>query len=339
MGEQVKIKTYFCQMVTNRLEMMQANIERAYPYFDQFIIVDGGSTDGTVEWLKEQEKVDLVEFKWCDNFPLSRNQYINRVGELREPNEISLCCVADDDEFYSHFLMEHIKDVGQQLHGHNLNQLAIRCRSVSIDREGNRVWESLDDYWKALIFLWEEGLCYADTQLHEVLAPPSGMRQTRCDALEDTERETLYEHIKQENVIWPRGMRNFYTFGGGPNLGEKQAHWRPFREMLARAGDFENWTEVEAYLEAGNITQELKDWFVKHRLEGTSPADHGIEHDARQDAYDGASEIRECFLTYFVWFHPEELPEELLEKDKNYKDYATEARKINGPDTVVGTKE
>ena len=339
MSEQTKIKTYFCQMVTNRLEMMKANIERAYPYFDQFVIIDGGSTDGSVEWLKEQEKVDLVEFKWCDNFPLSRNQYLNRVGELRESDEISLCCVHDDDEFYSEYLMKNLNGIASQMIQNNINQFAIRCRSVSIDRDMNRVWESLDDFWKPLIFLWEEGIHYADTILHESLMPPSGQRQVRAQDFVDTDHEMTYEHIKKENVIWPRGMRNFYTFGGGPNLGEKQAHWRPFREMLARAGDFENWTAVEAYLEAGNIAQELKDWFIKHRLEGTSTEEHGIEHDARQDAYDGASEIRECFLTYFVWFHPEELPEELLEKDKNYKDYATEARKINGPDTVVGVKE
>lgn len=336
MNDQLNIKTYFCQMVTNRLDMMKANIERAYPFFDKFVIVDGGSTDGTVEWLKEQDKVELVEFKWCDNFPLSRNQYLNKVGELREEGEISLCCVADDDEFYSLFLMEHLEDFAHQLLQNNLNQLAIRCRSVSIDREGNRVWESLDNFWKPLVFFWEPEIHYADTRLHETLIPQSGTRQTRANDYADTDSEILYEHIKQENVIWPRGMRNFYTFGGGPNLGTNQVLWLPFREMLRRAGDFENWTAVEKYLSEGNITQEIKDWMIKYRLEGTSTANHGIEHTGRQDEYDGSSEIRECFLTYFVWFHPEELPKEIIDKDKEFKDYAHEAEKIHGTDAVVG---
>jgi len=57
------------------------------------------------------------------------------------------------------------------------------------------------------------------------------------------------------------------------------------------------------------------------------------------DKYDGSSEIRECFLTYFVWYHPEEIPQELLEHDKSYKDYAHEAQKIHGPDVVVGARD
>jgi glycosyltransferase involved in cell wall biosynthesis len=326
-------------MATNRLEMARANIERAYPYFDQFVFIDGGSTDGSVEWLKEQEKVELVEFRWCDNFPKSRNQYLIKVGELREPDETSICCVADDDEFYSEYLMKNVKALAQEMLNNKANQIALRCRSVSVNREMERVWESLDDYWKPLVFLYEPGLHYADTMLHEQLVPPTGLRIIRAQDFADTDREILYEHIKQENVIWPRGMRNFYTFGGGPNLGENQPLWRPFREVLARAGDFENWTAVEAYLERGNVIQELKDWFIKYRLEGIPPAECGTEHEGRYDAYDGASEIRECFLTYFVWYHPEELPDELLERDKKYKDYAHEARKNKGPDTVVGVSK
>jgi len=330
----MKMKTYFCQMVVNRLEMMRFNLEHAFPYFDHFVIVDGGSTDGSVEWLKEQPKVSLVEFKWCDNFPKSRNQYLIRVGELREPDEVSLCCVADDDEFYSEYLMQNIHNAGALMLSQGANQMAIRCRSVSLGRDNSRVWENLDNFWKPLIFFWEPGIHYADSVLHETLIPPSGVRPMQVEDAANTNQEVLYEHIKRENIIWPRGFRNFYTFGGGPNLGENQALWRPFRALLAEIGSFENWIAVEEYLVKGNVDQRLKDWFIKYRLDGTS--EYGIEHEGRKVPYDGASEVREAFLTYFVWYHPEELPKELLETDRAYKDYATEAKKIHGDDVKIG---
>lgn len=332
----MELKTYYCQIVTNRLEMMRFNLERAFNYFDQFIIIDGGSTDGSIEWLEQQDKVDLIHFKWCDDFPKSRNQYLKRVGELRKEEEISICCIADDDEFYSKFLMKNIKTIGSQLLENNLNEFAIRCRSVTINNEKERVWESLDNFWKPLIVIWEPGINYADTKVHEILVYPTGQRQARGQDFADTDKETLYEHIKKENAIWPRGMRNFYTFGGGPNLGLRQPLWKPFRKLLTAAGDFENWIAVEEYLKKGNITQELKNWMIKYRLEGTPIDQYTIDHEGCKDVYDGASEIRECFLTYFIWYHPEELPVELLEKDKAYKDYRCEAKKIHGNTVKIG---
>jgi len=50
------------------------------------------------------------------------------------------------------------------------------------------------------------------------------------------------------------------------------------------------------YLVAGNINTELKDWIIRNR---------------NDTGYDGSSEQREWFKTYFRLFHPEEEPEEL----------------------------
>ena len=314
----MEVKTYYCQMVTDRIETMVPNLERAFPYFDQFIIVDGGSTDGTIEWLEQQPKVDLVHFKWCDDFPKSRNQYLKRLAEIRSPDEISICCVADDDEFYSDFLMKNMKLILRQTLGGGYNQLAIRCRSVTVNKDGNRVTESLDEFWKPLIFVWEPGLHYADTTLHETLVPPSGMRQTRANDFADTDQELLYEHTKREGIIWPRGLRNFYICGGGTNLQDKQPLWHPFRELISKYVEFESWIDIEEYFRKGNIAQEIKDWFIEHRKDGLP------SYDAK------FTEIREGFLTYFIWYHPEELPSELIEQDKAYMNYPAEIKRIHG---------
>ncbi len=305
---------------------MQPNLERAFPYFDQFVIVDGGSTDGSVEWLEEQEKVDLVHFKWCDDFPKSRNQYFNRVAELRESDEISVCCVADDDEFYSEFLMQSIGQIAKQLVETGNTSLAVRCRVVTLDREWNRVEERLSDFWKPLIFVWEPGIHYEDPGhvVHETLIFPSGQKEARVNDYADSAQEIVYEHIKRENLVWVRGIRNFYTCGGGHNLREKNSLWLPFRELINKHVEFENWLDVEQYFRVGNIDQEIKDWFIDNRK-------HGLP------SYDSQyTEVREGFLTYFLWFHPEELPKYLIEEDKDYMDYVAEAQKIHGPEVKVG---
>lgn len=325
-GYKMSIKTYFCQMVTNRIDTMLPNLERAFPYFDQFVIVDGGSTDGSVEWLRDQPKVDLVEFKWCDDFPKSRNQYFKRIGELREEDEISICCVADDDEFFSDFLMKNIKQLAQEIVTLRYNTMSVRCRVVTLAHNWNRIEERLSDFWKPLIFVWEPGIHYEDPGhvVHETLIIPSGNREVKANDFADTDREIVYEHVKREGINWVRGIRNFYTCGGGHNLKDGQPLWRPFREMLSRHVDFETWPEVEKYFEKGNIAQEIKDWFVKYRK-------HGLP------SYDSQyTEVREGFLTYFIWHHPEELPGELLEEDKDYMDYEAEAKRIHGDDVKLG---
>ncbi len=316
----MKIETYYCQMVTDRIETMKPNLERAFPYFDRFVIVDGGSTDGTVEWLEQQPKVEIVHFKWCDDFPKSRNQYFKRIGEIRDPDEISVCCVADDDEFYSEFLMKNIDIIVKELVDSGSNQLALRCRSVTLDKDWNRISETLDDFWKPLIFVWEPGMLYEDPGhvVHETLIVPSGQRQLRANDFADTGKEVLYEHIKKEGINWVRGIRNFYTCGGGHNMKDTQPLWQPFREMISKHVEFDNWLDVEAYFRKGNIAQEIKDWFIAHRLDGLPSYDQEF------------TEIREGFLTYFIWYNPQELPKELLEQDKHYMDYEAEVKKIHG---------
>lgn len=41
--------------------------------FDEIHVTDTGSTDGTLEWLKEQAGVHLHHFKWVDDFSAARN--------------------------------------------------------------------------------------------------------------------------------------------------------------------------------------------------------------------------------------------------------------------------
>ena len=101
---------------------------------------------------------------------------------------------------------------------------------------------------------------------------------------------------------------------------DDQPLWRPFREMISKHVEFDNWLDVEAYFRKGNIAQEIKDWFIEHRLDGLPSYAQEF------------TELREGFLTYFIWYNPDELPKELIEQDKHYMDYEAEIKKIHGED-------
>ena len=80
------------------------------------------------------------------------------------------------------------------------------------------------------------------------------------------------------------------------NAGESQKLWRPFRELVKSITGIDDWNSFNNYMVEGKIDQRLKDEMVKFRLE---------------TGYDGSSEWREIYKTYFMIYHPEEMPEEL----------------------------
>lgn len=304
------MKLYYCMMGYNRLNEIEYfnTVGRLLPYVDQFIYVDGScGKDGTERWLMEEypdAPIVVIHSEWSDDFPGQRTNYLNLVGELREKDEDSWVIVNDTDEVFSELLAKNIRKIIESA-SKSTDMLLIRCKSVTIDNNGERVYENMDDFYKPLVFKYYPGMIYwgdrsqvtgGKTALHESLQC-DGRFVWRPKKLSGND-DLHYEHIKLENIIWERGLRNFIVFGGGPNLGEKQPLWVPFRKMLAKAMGTEEYTSYDAiqYFKAGNITQELKDWMIAHRHE---------------DGYDGASEVRECYKTYFKLYHPDQMPDEL----------------------------
>lgn len=311
----MNIRLYYCMIVQDRLKTMSENLSRALPYVDRAIVVDGGSKDGSLQWMSQFPEIDVVNFPWCDNFVRSRNQYLQRIEELRAPDEISVYVKTDDDEFYSQFLLENLRPLVQEMLSANINQVRIRVKDVVLDRNGQRVSEELVNWYKPLITIFEPGTRYVG-QVHETLQIPSGVRAIDLD---DQNGQVIYEHRKRELITWPRGLRNFFIAGGGILYqDDKPQLWKDFRALIAKYGDFKTYHDFEDYLEKGNIAQEIKDWFIAYRLYGLP------SYDAKY------TEIREGFLTYFLWFHPEELPKELVEQDSSYMDYAAAIKRVHG---------
>ena len=312
----MKLKLYGCFMTYNRMDELKKlqTVHRIIPYIDQLIMIDGScGTDGTSEWILKEfpdKSIMIVNSRWSDDFPGQRTQYLNLVGELREPTEESWCCVFDTDEVYSELLAKNIRAIIERAIQDGRTMVQIRSRSITINSNGDRIWENMDDFYKPLIFKYYKGMQYwgdrseitdNKTALHEALQL-DGKFVWKPIRLDD-KGKLYYEHIKNEDIIWERGFRNLIVMGGGPNLGNKQPLWKPLRDLLADIMQTQDYTsyDVLEYCRKGNIDHRLKDWMIEHRNE---------------NGYDGASEVREAFLCYFILYHPEEMPNNLIEEYK-----------------------
>lgn len=271
----------FCQMGQNRLIESKHCVERYLPYVDRLILIDGGSQDDSIfyfrNWAIEEPKLEFYLHPWTDNFSAQRNNYLSRVQDN------TWCLVSDPDEWFEDDLLKNLKNIVATAEANKKDMVGFNCRSVSL-KGSKRVYESLDNYWKRLLFKK-----YPDTKYvgnpHESLA-------NHPHRIMDT--DFIYEHIKQENIIWHRGARNMFCGGGGPNLGNSNPRWVTLRAMCTQIG-IQNWHQFDQYLIKGNINKEVRDLIISFK---------------DVNGFDGSSEHRELYKLYFRIYHPEQEPDE-----------------------------
>jgi len=272
-------------MTQNRLLETKHCVDLVEPYVDDIVVVDGGSTDDSLFYLRNRDGVNMYIHPWEDNFPAQRNNYLRRARELIG-NDDFWVLVSDPDEWFERSTLAVLYDLQDEAENRGCNLVTFKCRSVTLKGD-RRVWENEDEYWKGLFFRYRDGLQYVGNP-HETLQMPGGLKPMRTPY--------MYEHVKQENVIWHRGCRNMYIGGGGPNLGNRNKMWLELKELVwSIYGTHLTWQGFEKEMLRGNIHPDIKAWLVRAK---------------DQEGYDGSSEMRESYKLYFRIYHPEEEPEE-----------------------------
>lgn len=69
-----------CMIVKNEESFISDCIKSIRPISDDIHIVDTGSTDATMDMIREFPSINLREFKWCDDFSAARNESIRLAG-------------------------------------------------------------------------------------------------------------------------------------------------------------------------------------------------------------------------------------------------------------------
>ena len=283
MTKQPYIKVTLCMVSFNRLEESKIWVRRHCSHVDRTIVIDGGSTDGSIEFFNSKECQDLgVEcyvHPWVDNPPEQRNRYLDLVKD-------GWVLVLDCDELLDTSAIYRVRYIAKEAEDKGCDGVAFLAHDIQTDLDGG-IYDNLSNYYNRIFFKSCPGMKYIG-HTHVALCRP-GMRD-RC-----MKTESQYFHIKPWADQFIRACRNYWTTCAVANNRNDDPEWIRFKKLTSDAG-FTYFYQFLEYMRNGKISDVFKDWFIMHKDD-----DH--------------SEARSWFISYFHFLHPEENLGKLGNKD------------------------
>ena len=103
---------YLCGVTQNKKDKLQELVKDVHNHFDGLIFVDGGSTDGTVEYLNTiKGKGKIIHRSWSNDFDFQNNEIL-RQGPLKVGDWFLL---RDDEERLNPNFTKNIKSFVEDL--------------------------------------------------------------------------------------------------------------------------------------------------------------------------------------------------------------------------------
>lgn len=290
------IKIVYCMNFYNeRIPQVLNCLERALPYVDRVVLVYDQTVDPDVDLTaisialidlgfsqQDVSKIEYIYRKWDDHFSRQRNAYLG--FDPPHINEGEWVIVSDPDELFCEEFLKDMHMIFEDAEKAGINQLGINSHDVTTQLDG-KVETVVSDWFKQLIFKFEEGVRYVGC-VHETLLPGvTGWRPGNLD------KRYFYEHIKSMLEIKERGARNVFCGGGGNNVKDKNPMYVEWHKISDRIGIGADWPRMREYMREGCIDDELKRLIIDHR---------------NDSGWDYQNESRDPFIWYKA-LHPLEL--------------------------------
>ena len=294
----------------NRKENLIRNIELQATFMDRIMISDGGSTDSSLEWLKENASRYNIEtvvkkqvrLQYGKHTPTARNPYLERLNPSKD--KWMLC--VDDDEFLEEEACQKLKHFASKAEELGFNEIRFQARDLWTYTTGE-TYDNLAEYWKQDMFVRiVSGMTYlGDT--HSGLYRP-GITPRFAKAQGTDGRFLHYRHEKTEERMWQNSTYLYWTTCGVAQNRTDDPSWKQFHELMSKHGYYD-WHEFNKAMDKGNLPSEITDWFIDHK-EDENP------------------EALSYFIHYYIFKHPEENIQKIsCERHNRYTcDYLTRAQ-------------
>lgn len=261
----------YCLVHLNRLPKLQKAVRHHAPHVDRTIVIDGGSQDGSIEWLNSKEckdmNVEVYVHPWVDDPPGHRNLYLKYAGTD------TWVLVTDDDEYLEEPVIWTIKQIADEAEKNEVTLVCFNSHDIQTTPNGS-VWENQSSYWNPMFFKMGPGVRYGG-HTHVGLARLPG---------KVWQHPGKYFHVKTVADQWLRGARNYWTTAQeAQNIHDAQ--WRGFKSLRELHG-YTYFYQMVDDMRAGTIPEEIVKWFIDHRD-------------------DDNAEVRAYFVSYLVFMHPE----------------------------------
>lgn len=275
------MKIGYALVCLNRKDELILACKNVSPYVDRTFISDGGSTDGTIEWLESPEAKSLnIGYTIKKQVRL---QYGNHTPEARQPY-LNMALAAGMDWLYVSDTDEYLEEAAAK----NLHQLVQEAQAQGCDGIGFQAWDywtyetgeiydNVSNYWNSTMFKVYPGMKYGGHTHSGIVRPGAVNRFWKAPF--------KYKHVKHERQMWKSSTFLYWTTSKNADNVTTDPEWLAFHEMMKKYG-FLDWHELNKVMDKGELPDEICQWFIANRN-------------------DDNPERAAWFIHYFILLHPE----------------------------------